>query len=123
MCDRLTITLPLRLAPSLNLLLRTHWAKRRRMLREAAWLVAEARLAAGWDRAADPANVRLEVVRRSSRRPDFDNMVGAAKLAIDALVLAGVLQDDDIPHDRVVFRWEHAPRRADSCLVVTVFLA
>lgn len=46
---------------------------------------------------------KLTCVRKSTRRPDFDGLVGSFKAVIDSLVKAGVLLDDThevigVPH-------------------------
>lgn len=71
--------------PTLNVLLRMHWSKRRRLQQEVAWECMRAmRLASiRADKPMDRCEVRI--VRHSRREPDPDGLPGTAKLLLDAL--------------------------------------
>lgn len=75
--------------PSLNELLRTHWAERHR-LKKAWWALVRAEEERG---VCVPA--RLTYTRVSPGTLDIDNLYASAKVVIDALVYAGILPDDD----------------------------
>jgi Holliday junction resolvase RusA-like endonuclease len=75
-----------------NGLIRAHWTKRRKMaadclLRTLAALPSKQRIA---------GPLRLRYTRRYARQPlDLDNLAASIKLPLDALVKAGVLEDDN----------------------------
>ncbi len=52
-----------------------------------------------------------------SRRPDFDNMVSSFKWIQDAIVLAGVLNDDDPYHINPHFIWLPASPKKGKIIV------
>lgn len=75
-----------------NQLLGAHWRTRAghaKKWRELVWMYCE------HTKPTSPlARARLTLTRFSSRRPDFDGLVGSFKATIDALVKCGVLKDD-----------------------------
>lgn len=92
-----TITLPGLPDPNLSPNSRVSWAVRYR-----ATLVAKDEVVAlvreqGWFRAPIQGKVVLKITwcPADRRRRDYDNLVGAMKPYIDALVVAGVLVDDN----------------------------
>lgn len=62
----------------------------------------------------------VEVVRFSSRRPDFDNLVYSFKPVFDGLIHARIIVDDDMLTivDRK-YRWEKCPEK-DAHIVISV---
>lgn len=76
--------------PSLNQLLRMHWAKRRRMAKGAALAIRMQTLAAPV--ASEKRRVRIE--RHGKKTLDEDNAYGGCKLVIDCLKDLDLLVDD-----------------------------
>lgn len=72
---------------------RTHWTKRRtnaaRIRSDVAWLVKAVKIPH-----QDHVTVQLHYAPGDNRRRDADNLVASAKPAVDALVTAGVVDDD-----------------------------
>lgn len=109
-------------APWINANQRLHWAARARLTR--AW-----REAAGWHARADriarftsPVNIRAVVHKSTIARFDPHNLVPTVKAAVDGLVDARVLLDDDSEHLRVL-SVEDGGRREKPCLVLLVTVA
>lgn len=75
--------------PSANVLLRCHWSRRARLVREAGERVAIEAHVQGVPRAVGRRRVSVRVTRRGGG--DVDNCL---KVTLDALVLAGLLVDD-----------------------------
>jgi Holliday junction resolvase RusA-like endonuclease len=90
----------LELPPGMRLLSlngRQHWAQRNRatqVIKQAAWAVAKQARVPRLERA------EITVIYRppDRRRRDAGNLAASGKAAIDGLVLAGVLADDDSSH-------------------------
>ena len=72
-----------------NGLLRGHWAQRRRKKESYAWLFR------AQTNGKFAGQVRLTITRSyRGQKMDFDNLASTAKLPLDALVLAGIIEDD-----------------------------
>lgn len=72
--------------PTLNDMLRMHWAQRGRLLRRVQGMVYAALIDAGWRPNMKPAQrVRIVIYRHSSREPDPDGIRSTAKLLLDVL--------------------------------------
>lgn len=56
---------------------------------------------------------KLVLVRGSSKTPDFDGLAISFKRPVDALILAGVIEDDSMKHIGIPeFRWvKTAPKK------------
>lgn len=86
-------------APSLNRLVRMHWAARNRLLKKWQWIVwAEVYRLGGPSGMKFHGKVRVRITRRSHHLLDADNLHGAAKLVLDALKTAKVIEDDSPEH-------------------------
>lgn len=94
------ITIPMR-TPTLNDWQRWHWAKRRSIGQQMAWLIVAA---LGRDRPERPLRrCKIHVERTSTREPDPDSIVAGCKPLLDALQPAskrhpygiGVIADDN----------------------------
>lgn len=83
--------------PSLNQQLRMHWARRARIKKEAALHLLEMRHV---PKACAPR--RLTLTRHGSRLLDADNLAGAYKPVVDAIVQAGLLTDDSPQSGNVI---------------------
>lgn len=100
----------LELPPGLQLLSlngRQHWAARNsatQAIKKAAWAIALAAKVPPLERAA----ITIEYQPPDKRRRDADNLAASGKPAVDGLVLAKVLPDDDSAHVTVV-RYEIGP--------------
>lgn len=93
-----TWTLPLLgVQRHLSLNQRLHWAERNRrsqIIKDAAIVAARIAKLPTLQR----AHIVLHVVPRTRHRRDLDNLVATLKPAIDGLVAARVLEDDDSTH-------------------------
>lgn len=69
--------------PTLNVMLRMHWTKRRRLHRDLAMLLRAALQQSG--RRELIARCRISITRYASREPDPDGMSATGKLILDAL--------------------------------------
>lgn len=114
MALRLALTAPL--VPSQNQLLRKHWSARRRLQRKLTedFHYTALEQTPVEDRSAFPLpKARVEIVRFScGRSPDPDNLVASAKLILDALVDAGLLQDDSPECLELAVDWQRVKQRA-----------
>lgn len=91
----LTITLPLP-PKELNPNGRTHWRakmKPKQVYRERAWLECVAQ--PGHAMGLQEATVGVRFYHRTKNHRDPDNIIASLKHAIDGIVRAGVLADDD----------------------------
>lgn len=107
--------LPLRCAPTLNRLMRMHWAERSRLKQEVMW-----RLLSQCERLQGPAEKRVRIVatRYSKKRPDPDNP--SSKFWLDCLKPdgLGVIRDDSHDFVELVELWTRSEK---SIVVVEVF--
>lgn len=113
----LTIELPAGL-PVLSLNDRLHWRKRHERgnaIREAAWALAMQQRAPRLERAA----ITVTYQPPDRRRRDADNMAASGKPAIDGLILAGVLPDDNAAHVTAV-RYRIGPVHPRGRLIIHV---
>jgi len=90
-----TLTLPITSPLSMND--REHWAKKAQRVRTVRESVATLARAEGIPQLWHP-RVTLHYEPRDKRRRDVENLVPTSKAAVDGLVLAGVLEDDDAQH-------------------------
>lgn len=77
---------------------RVHWAERAGAKREAASRIAGECLLQRVYAVEGPARIVFRWVFPTAGRHDLDNLIATAKPLIDALVLAGALEDDDSRH-------------------------
>lgn len=77
--------------PSLNTYLRTHWSKRRKLQSNIGLLI---RVAVGCGRPREKFR-RVEIIRRSIKALDLDNLWGGCKPFIDSLVGLEFIEDDN----------------------------
>jgi Holliday junction resolvase RusA-like endonuclease len=90
------VTIPGWVPPSVNRLLKAHWAVAHRIKRKACERIALECLAARIPPATGPRRVRLAVtVANRGHRPDPDNLL---KCVLDALVNCRALLDDSAGH-------------------------
>lgn len=78
--------------PSLNALLRMHWAKRRRVKQEIGGLLAFT-VPPGC-KLSEPVKRSVLIVRRGGKTLDADNLAGGHKPLVDCLVELDLLWDD-----------------------------
>ncbi len=78
-------------APSLNKLIRLHWAARRKLQQKWAWMVISKRPAI----TMAPKKAKVIINRQSPHLLDTDNLYGASKIIVDALKAAALIQGDD----------------------------
>ena len=110
-----TFTIP-RLPPMNTAATRRHWShghREAKLWREEVILITR-----GHRPPAPLQRARITLTRRSSTRPDPDNLQTAFKPVVDALTRtrrnvprADVLWDDDSAHLDRVYLWEYAPPR------------
>jgi hypothetical protein len=105
-------------APSLNHLIRLHWAARRRLLKKWEWIVfAEVYRIGGPAAISFQGKLRVRIVRRAHRQLDYDNLVGSCKIVLDALKAAKVIPDDSPDH--IQLTCEQEAGRAQTTIQVT----
>jgi hypothetical protein len=75
-----------------NTLLGSHWRTRSEHAKKWKLLVAHALHMNKPD--APLKQAKLTLIRRSTKRPDYDGIVGGMKVILDSLVYCGVLIDD-----------------------------
>ena len=87
--------------PSLNVLLRMHWAERARVMgRLRDWTAGCVRYA----QVPPLGRARITITRYAPGRPlDADNAAGAMKPVLDGIKVAGVVTDDDATHVQVTY--------------------
>jgi hypothetical protein len=81
--------------PSLNKVLRMHWAKRKKLMEN--WILSLAGAASASERYDLRHSLRpkeVSITLRHSRAYDTDNAYGACKIVCDAMVKLGYLVDD-----------------------------
>lgn len=101
--------------PTLNMLLRLHWSKRRRIQSRVSQLVWLDLQRQGIRLSAPIGRCRIRIRRYSRRSPDVDSLPSTGKLLLDVLQPAskthpqglGVIADDT-PECIVEYRVEHA---------------
>ena len=94
-------------APSLNRLIRMHWAARRRLLKKWEWSVyVEVYRVAGPLAMRFQGKFRVHIMRRSRHMLDQDNLAGSAKLVLDSLVAVRVIPDDSPEHIELICEQE-----------------
>jgi len=123
---RLEVWVPGLVSPSLNRLLRLHWAERRQIGRQ--WAEALHVLVRATNQQL-PAIVlercRIGIERQASPALDLDNLVGGVKPLIDALLVAsarhpyglGILRDDASGRLELDIRQRPAPRAQRGTLL------
>lgn len=110
-------TLPLRLAPLQNELMRMHWSRRRKLKSEVFW-----HLMKQGGRLRKPLAGRPMVlgIRCSTQRPDDDAGMGM-KLALDVLKAdkqgLGYILDDSPDHVDLRMMWAHADKDKGKMIV------
>ena len=96
--------------PSLNRLLRMHWAARRRLLKRWEWAVfAEVYRVGGPLAVRFHGKVQVRICRRSRGMLDQDNLAGSAKFVLDALKVSKVIADDSPAHIELTCEQESGP--------------
>lgn len=93
-------------APSLNRLMRMHWAARRKLLKKWEVAVWAELYRIGAHRFHYSGRVTVHIMRRSHHMLDADNLHGAAKLILDSLKTARVIEDDSPEHIDLVCEQE-----------------
>ncbi len=92
---QVTLVIPRRPPPSLNLLNRMHWGERKRHRDLWAEEIAVAAIEAGRPKFRRPL-IQLRLYYPVQRRRDADNAIGGpGKLILDGLREAGVIEDDN----------------------------
>lgn len=77
---------------------RVHWARRAEAKRAVARHIAAAAVLQGIGAVDGPVRVSFRWVFPTNGRHDIDNLIATSKPIIDALVTAGILEDDDSRH-------------------------
>jgi hypothetical protein len=132
-----TFKLPI-VIPLLNVSLRTHYAKKRRLQAQLSGLL---RMASHGKRPQTPLQrARVTIERHSVGTPDYDGLVGGAKSLIDVLLVPLVLHGppgsglpklrhslglsfvvDDAPTNmEMVFTAVRVKKRTEQCTVVSI---
>jgi hypothetical protein len=78
-------------APSLNKLIRLHWAARRKLQQRWSWLILSKRPSI----VTAPKKAKVVINRQSPKFLDTDNLYGASKMIVDALKHAALISGDD----------------------------
>jgi Holliday junction resolvase RusA-like endonuclease len=107
----ISITLPL-LLPLQNVTNRQHWTRRSKAQKRLMKRI-DLELPRVWKRIPiDPATVTFE--RYGTQVPDYGNMAGGAKDALDALVKLGLLMDDSPAHVTERYVFHKVSKRAEQ---------
>ena len=85
----INIVFPIKYAPSLNVQIRMHWAKKKKMKNDAVVIVKSQ------TKEKFKGAVSIEYVRHGSRTLDNDNLQSSVKWIQDALVKSGVIEEDN----------------------------
>lgn len=93
-------------APSLNRLMRMHWAARRKLLKKWEVILWAELYRIGAHDFRYKGKVTVQIMRRSHHMMDADNLHGAAKLILDSLKTAGVIEDDSPEHINLICEQE-----------------
>lgn len=110
--------LELPLTPTLNALLRMHWRKRGRLKRDYAWDL-RSQLPPNFGPLSFP---RVQVTRVACGvEPDGDNLAGGQKLVLDALTIAGVIEDDGPASIQLLpTKWARANTAAEQKTIIAL---
>lgn len=88
--------------PSNNVLLKMHWAQRRRFAEQCKHDVWFAYRGAGYKRPkSPPVRAKVRIISLRKKLLDKDNLYGGTKYLIDALVSHRFIYDDDPAHIRL----------------------
>jgi Holliday junction resolvase RusA-like endonuclease len=92
---------------------RRHWSHAHREVKRWRAIVAVQR-----PKPAQPLERALvTLVRLSSSRPDYDNMVFSWKECRDSLVHCGFVVDDSPEHMEMIYRWEKVAPKRGMCFI------
>jgi Holliday junction resolvase RusA-like endonuclease len=103
------------LAPSLNKWQRMHWGKRKKIKEQWQWLIAEQ------SPKKHDGSVVINYTRASTRKMDLDNAAASFKPIGDALVKAGIIEDDnpDILTE-LTTQWQKADSQDSQCSIIEI---
>lgn len=122
----LQFELPIDLCPMVNGpkgLKNMHWGAVRRLKRK----IAEALAVQIPNASGVPfAKAKVEIIRKTAKEPDKDNLYGAVKPILDAMQVvskrhpygAYIIENDDPDHIELVVRWEKASPNHGSVLII-----
>jgi hypothetical protein len=88
-----TITVPT-VPPSLNQVLRMHWAKKRLLKKDWIAMIAHSLLLEGWRMKKVDVKQRVVITIHNARTYDKDNAYGSCKVILDAMKTLELLVDD-----------------------------
>jgi hypothetical protein len=97
--------------PSLNKMLRRHWAVDRRLKKRWHKLVWVALFEQPYGARARFNKAKVTITRCSPRMLDADNAVGSVKHVVDALRACNVIADDTPEHIELIVRQEKGKAR------------
>jgi len=103
-----------RLTPTNNVLLRTHWRERKRLVEEWFWELKMATQALEIPRPAFGESRRLALISRRCQLADEDNFRGGLKPLLDAMTAAELLFDDGPKFLRLQAAQVKVRRRAEE---------
>jgi len=108
-----------RLPPSLNKILRMHWAQVQRVFNEWAHDVFWAYFAETTPGERYPCNrVIITFYVKDNRRRDLDNLIGGGKGILDGLRKAGAIRDDSWQNCEVAWRIKKGDKELTEILLV-----
>ena len=87
------LTIPLSV-PSLNKVFRWHWAKKLRLRKTYQIYIRSAMNKLKYRKTKKKEAFELVITTTVKRKYDYDNLVGGAKILVDALVREGFIYDD-----------------------------
>jgi len=96
---------------------RVHWAVKRKMRDEYAWLMIQAM---GVPRLKVLGKARVDIVRYAIRMMDKDNLYASMKQVIDALRMAHIIVDDTEEHITLTVTQERVHAKKDQRVEITV---
>ncbi len=103
--------------PSLNKVLRMHWAKKRGLLRAWIWMIRTSGIFGNSLVAFAGGRRRVRITLHHSRLYDKDNAYGACKVIFDALKAEGLIMDDSAKWLEAIVEQEKCPHKQRHTIV------
>ena len=106
--------------PSLNQVLRMHWAVKRKLGQNWHWVLSGIRTIDARnlrDAAKRQSRVKMLITLHNARQYDRDNAFGACKVIVDAAKQAGLIYDDRPAYLDLEVKQEKSTRKAKKTVI------